>query len=153
MKDNFVALIISWFGWYFARLQNLMTGMSWPMRLPTDGQPEIKFSWNFRWQTIAMRTPTHDPYESRVYIAFQLHPRFFWWCLLQSTYIWSLNQIKPARTTHGVAQVVKVYLNVHAQRAQREAVYCPLPTSIVHIQTLVTPQRLSRCTIFKQFNQ
>ena len=78
---------------------------------------------------------------------------FVWWCLLQSTYIWSLNQIKPARTTHGVAQVVKVYLNVHAQRAQREAVYCPLPTSIVHIQTLVTPQRLSRCTIFKQFNQ
>ena len=78
---------------------------------------------------------------------------FVWWCLLQSTNIWSLNQIKPARTTHGVAQVVKVYLNVHAQRAQREAVYCPLPTSIVHIQTLVTPQRLSRCTIFKQFNQ
>ena len=59
VKDDFVALIISWFGWYFARLQNLMTGMSWPMRLPTDGQPEIKFSWNFRWQTIAMRTPTH----------------------------------------------------------------------------------------------
>ena len=77
VKDDFVALIISWFGWYFARLQNLMTGMSWPMRLPTDGQPEIKFSWNFRWQTIAMRTPTHGPLESRVYIAFRLHPCLF----------------------------------------------------------------------------